>query len=80
MNLIANWLYKQKNHKILWIGGGCILILLVLAEFFIHLHSAFHAFEWLSFNSVFGFFSCVLMVVIAKILGYIIKRPEDYYD
>ena len=31
------------------------------------------------FGAVFGFLSCVLMVLFAKALGVLLKRPNDYY-
>jgi hypothetical protein len=34
----------------------------------------------LGFGAAFGFFSCALMVLAAKGLGALLKRPEDYYD
>jgi hypothetical protein len=33
------------------------------------------------FNAVFGFISCILIIVISKALGhYWLARSEDYYD
>ena len=80
MRALAKWLYQESNHAKLWRYGCLALLLLVVLEFFIPLHAAFHAFEWIGFNAVYGFLSCVAMVLLAKFLGYIIKRPEDYYE
>ena len=33
------------------------------------------------FGAVYGFVSCVLIIVVSKALGYaLLYRPEDYYD
>lgn len=46
--------------------------------------SAYNRFPWESiggFGAVYGFFSCVLIIVVSKALGYaLLYRPEDYYD
>jgi UPF0716 family protein affecting phage T7 exclusion len=34
---------------------------------------------WIGFGAVFGFLSCLLMVLFAKGLGYLLKRDQDYY-
>ena len=34
----------------------------------------------LGFGAAFGFLSCLAMVLVAKALGYVLKRNEDYYD
>lgn len=36
--------------------------------------------ESAGFYAVYGFISCVTLVLIAKGLRRILKRPEDYYD
>ena len=34
---------------------------------------------WFAFGAVYGFLSCLAMVLVAKGLGYLLKRPHDYY-
>ena len=34
---------------------------------------------WLAFGAVFGFLSCLAMVLFAKGLGWFLKRDENYY-
>jgi multicomponent Na+:H+ antiporter subunit D len=41
-------------------------------------HGHFGADGWFGFGA-FGFLSCVAMVVFAKLLGLLVKRPESYY-
>jgi len=34
---------------------------------------------WIGFGAVYGFLSCLVMVLVAKGLGAFLKRPDDYY-
>lgn len=54
--------------------------LLLAADLFIHRH-VIHAWEsfW-GFYAGYGFVACVALVLLAKQLRKIVKRPEDYYD
>lgn len=74
------WLYRPASIRVLWIVFAVILAATVVAQFFIHLHPHFEAESWFAFNAIFGFLSCVAMVVCAKLLGFLLKRPDDYYD
>ncbi len=71
---------KPKNIKrLLGILYLCCALLLV-ADLFIHRHVT-HAWESLwGFYALFGFLACVVLVLLAKQLRKILKRPEDYYD
>ena len=75
-----HWLYRPDNWPKLWKWGGALLVLSVVAEFFVELHPGFGFAEWFSFNAIFGFLSCLVMVIFSKWLGAWIKRPQDYYD
>ncbi len=75
-----HWLYRSENHRKLWIGGGCILLLCVLAELLLERHAHFGIDGWFGFQALYGFVTCVAMVVLAKLLGVLIKRQDDYYD
>ncbi len=79
-NRLALWLYRPGNRRKLWWGAGVILALTVIAQFFWPVHGHFGFDGWFSFNAVYGFVSCAAMVILAKWLGYLVKRPEDYYD
>ena len=37
-------------------------------------------FFYRGFNAVYGFLSCVAMVLFARVLGWLVKRPDDYYE
>ena len=37
--------------------------------------------DWPAWGSLYGFVSCVAIIVVSKILGKLwLMRPEDYYD
>jgi len=58
--------------------GACIMLLAL--DFVLHRHIA-HTWERLpGFYALFGFVACVTLVLIAKQLRRLLKRPEDYYD
>ncbi len=77
---MKHWLYREENLPKLWKAGFVVLALIVIGEVFIHLHAYFPIAEFFGFNAVYGFLSCVIMVVFAKGLGKFIKRKDDYYD
>jgi hypothetical protein len=45
-----------------------------------HKHVDFTWEDWPNFFGFFGFVSCVFLVLAAKQLRKVVKRPEDYYD
>lgn len=76
----THWLYRPQNRSRLWWGFGIVLAITVLAQLFVHLHAWFTVDGWFGFNALYGFLSCAGMVLFAKLLGYLLKRPEEYYD
>ncbi len=75
-----HWLTRPATVRKLWIGGGAVLLLTVLLQLLIPVKGYFGIDSWFGFGAGFGFLSCVLMVIAAKLLGAILKRPDDYYD
>lgn len=75
-----HWLLRKENISKLWVGFIVILILTVLAGLFVHQHESFGIEDSVGFFAWYGFVTCVGMVVFAKLLGVILKRPENYYD
>ena len=80
MNEQKHWLSRPETIRKLWWIFGVILALTVLAQIAVSVHGHFGVDGWFGFNAVYGFVTCVLMVVFAKLLGFILKRPDDYYD
>ncbi|MBX3705797.1 MAG: hypothetical protein KF911_04105 [Pseudomonadales bacterium] len=74
-----HWLTRPTTIRRLWTGFAIVLALTVLAELGIHIKGYFGLDDWLAFGAVFGFLACVAMVLIAKVLGLLLKRPDDFY-
>ena len=74
-----HWLVRPTTIRRIWIGACVVLLLLVLLEFLLPIKGYFEVDGWLGFGAVFGFLSCLLMVLVAKGLGFILKRPDNYY-
>jgi hypothetical protein len=76
-----DWFDHPQNIRRLRTGFYIVLVLLVLPDFFLHKHHLFSTVEsWPGFYALFGFTSCVAIIVVSKILGNLLKREEDYYD
>ena len=75
-----HWLARPATIRRLWIGFAIALALLGAADFLVHKHNYVGPDGWFGFYWVYGFGACVAMVVFAKVLGVLIKRPDSYYD
>ncbi len=75
-----HWLARPATIKLLWRIFIVVLVVLVLAQAFVYVKGYFGVDGWFGFGAAFGFLSCLAMVLFAKVLGYLLKRPEDYYD
>ena len=80
MNLIYI-IEKLRTKTVKKLAYG-ILVLLIVADFIIPRHEIhFFGDKVPGFWSLFGFISCVLIIVVSKWLGYHwLMRDEDYYD
>ena len=79
MNGKTHWYDRPKVRKgILWfLYAACVVALLL--DFVIRRH-VYHPFEKFPvFYALFGFVALVLIVIGAKLLRRLVKRPEDYY-
>ncbi len=76
----SHWLTRPTTIRKLWWVFSFVLALTVAAQFFIYVKGYFGPDGWFAFGAVFGFLSCLIMVLVAKALGLILKRGEDYYD
>ena len=56
-----------------------MLALTVLAEGLVHLHPHFEVESMFGFHAWFGFIACAAMIVVAKALALVLKRPDTYY-
>jgi len=76
-----NWLDDPKHVRILRNIFWGLLVLLVLPDLFIKKHALFYSFEALpGYYALFGFVSCVAIILVSKLLSYVLKKDENYYD
>jgi sterol desaturase/sphingolipid hydroxylase (fatty acid hydroxylase superfamily) len=75
-----HWLVRPQTIGRLWIGASVLLVMLVLLQFVLPIKGHFGVDGWFGFAPAFGFFACVLMVVVARALGAMLKQPEKFYD
>jgi hypothetical protein len=73
------WLARPSTIRLLWQVFALVLAASVAAQLAFKVKGYFGVDGWLGFGAAFGFLSCVAMVLFAKVLGWILKRPENYY-
>lgn len=76
----SGWFDKKENLTLfLRIFYGSLVVLLIL-DLFVEKHSVFGFDSVPSFSAAYGFISCVLLVLVARVLRMMLMRDEDYYD
>ena len=75
----SHWLDEPRNVKRLWRGFLVVLAVTVGAELLVHLHPHFDIESVFGFHAWFGFIACAAMIVVAKALALVLKRPDTYY-
>ena len=73
------WLARPRTIRLLWRVFAVVLAVAVAAQLLFKVKGYFTVDGWLGFGAVFGFLSCVAMVLVAKVLGWILKRDENFY-
>jgi len=71
---------KPENVKKLLTTFYISLVVLLIVDFFVHKHGDFPWEDIPDFFAVYGFVSCVTLIFIAKVLRWLIKRDENYYE
>ena len=74
------WLDRSENVTKLFHVVWGVGIALLVTELFLHKHEVFGFAAWFGFYAGFGFVACVTLVLTAKALRRILRRPEDYYE
>ena len=75
-----HWLVRDRTIRLLWIVFAVVLAATVLADLFVA-HQPFFGFDGsFGFGAWFGFASCVALILFARALGVLLKRPDSYYD
>jgi len=74
------WLDRSENVTKLFRGLCAVGLALVLADLVVQRHDTVGFAGWFGFYAVYGFVACVALVLTAKAMRRVLKRPEDYYD
>lgn len=73
------WLDRPENVRKVYLSVWLACALLLLIEPFVHKHAEVPIENLFGFHGWFGFIACIGLVLAAKWLRRLIKRPEDYY-
>ena len=75
-----HWLVRPTTIRWIWRVSIAVLAFTVLWQLVFPVKGYFAVDGWLGFGAVYGFFACVVMVIVAKGLGLFLKRDQHYYD
>jgi hypothetical protein len=72
--------FTARVARILWAAFIAVLVVTVAGGLFIHPHGMGGIEESFGFGAWYGFATCVAMIVVARLIGAVLKRPDTYYD
>ena len=75
-----HWLVRPETIRWIWRISIVVLAITVLLQLVIKVKGYFGIDGWIGFGAAYGFLSCLVMVLVAKGLGFVLKRDEDYYQ
>ena len=75
-----HWLVRPATIRRLWVAMFIILALTVAVELPTEHRPIFGIDGSFGFNAWFGFGSCVVLIVLAKVIGIFLKRRDTYYE
>jgi hypothetical protein len=64
----------------IWKAFIAVLALTVAAQLFVEPHPHFAPERLFAWNALYGFLACAALILLAKALGLLLKRRDDYYD
>lgn len=79
MSANGHWLARPETIRLLWRAFVAVLVLTVLAEAFVVYEPHFSVEAVLGFGAWFGFLACAALILGAKVIGALLKRPDTYY-
>jgi len=74
-----HWLVRPATIRKLWIGFIVVLVLTILADAFVAHDAYFIVDGTFGFAAWYGFLACMALILVAKLIGLALKRPDDYY-
>jgi len=74
------WLDNRRNvDRLVW-AIYAICIALFAVDWLVPKHGPFAVEHWFGFYGIYGFISCVGLVIVAKEMRRIVMRSEKFYD
>ena len=73
------WLDRPAAARLVRTGFALLLAASLAAQLFVVVEPHVAAEGWFGAPAVFGFVACAAMVAFAKLLGAVLKRPDDHY-
>ncbi|MDF3009425.1 MAG: uncharacterized protein K0S03_221 [Burkholderiales bacterium] len=64
----------------IWRTFLVVLAASVLAQLFVAAHPSFALEALFAWNALYGFLACAALILAARALALLLKRPDDYYD
>lgn len=78
--LLDNPKSQKRFRKGFYLSLCLLLVLDFFAWFVFDRHGHFAWEEVPFFNAAYGFVACVALIFVAKVLRFIVRRKEGYYD
>ncbi len=75
----THWLDRPRNVKLLWRLFLVVLALTVGVEALISLHPHFAVESDYGIYAWYGFIACAVMIITAKALAVLLRRPDTFY-
>jgi hypothetical protein len=75
-----HWLTRPSTIKLLWIVFVVVLALTVIAGVWLTEEPHFEIERLFAYNAAYGFVVCAAMILVAKVLGVLLKRRDTYYE
>lgn len=77
-----DWVYTDIGKRRLWgfLWGTCALTLVVELIYWFTSNAEEHTTSFPGEFALLGFVSCTIMIILAKLMGYVLKVQPDFYD
>ncbi len=74
-----HWLARPRTIRWLWCIFVAILALTVIARLVVEVHPHFELEGVFGFSAAYGFIACAVLILVARGIGVLLKRPDGYY-
>lgn len=76
---LLSWVDKKGSDKIIFWALAAVCVAVFALEWTYEKHGYFHIEDMIGFYAFYGFIMFTGLILVAKALRVLIKRPEDYY-